>query len=143
MESIIIERIYNAPIELVWRAITERELMKQWYFDFAEDFKPEVGAWFEWHGGEPGGKQWLHRGKMIEVVKEKKLIHTWEYPGYIGISTITWQLTAVDKENTKLNFSQVFTVPFDPNESALKRENFNGGWNHIINIGLLEFLSKK
>jgi uncharacterized protein YndB with AHSA1/START domain len=34
-----LQRIYNAPIELVWKAITDREHLKQWYFDFPEDFK--------------------------------------------------------------------------------------------------------
>ena len=38
----VIERVYNAPIQLVWEAITNRDQMKQWYFDLKE-FKPEVG----------------------------------------------------------------------------------------------------
>jgi len=39
-EPIVIERTYNAQIEKVWNAITNREQMKQWYFDIA-DFKAE------------------------------------------------------------------------------------------------------
>ena len=29
----IIERTYNAPRNKVWRAITSKDDMKQWYFD--------------------------------------------------------------------------------------------------------------
>ncbi len=41
-EPFVIERTYNAPISKVWKAITDKEEMKEWYFDLAE-FKPEVG----------------------------------------------------------------------------------------------------
>ena len=27
------ERVYNAPVERVWSAITDKDQMKQWYFD--------------------------------------------------------------------------------------------------------------
>ena len=42
----IIERTYNAPIHNVWRALTNRDEMKKWYFDLAE-FKAEVGFEFQ------------------------------------------------------------------------------------------------
>ena len=32
-KKIVIERTYNAPVEKVWKAITDKEEMKQWYFD--------------------------------------------------------------------------------------------------------------
>ncbi len=44
-----IERIYNALIEKVWQAITDKDQMKQWYFDIA-GFKPEVGFEFSFSG---------------------------------------------------------------------------------------------
>lgn len=46
--SVVAERIFNVDKKMVWRAITEKELMKQWYFDLAE-FKPEVGFKFMIH----------------------------------------------------------------------------------------------
>ncbi len=39
-EPFVIERILNAPVERVWRAITDKDEMKNWYFDIPE-FKPE------------------------------------------------------------------------------------------------------
>jgi len=33
-KDLIVERVCNAPIQLVWRAITENDLMKQWYSMF-------------------------------------------------------------------------------------------------------------
>ncbi len=39
------ERIFKATRKEVWRALTEKELMKQWYFDLPE-FRAEVGFTF-------------------------------------------------------------------------------------------------
>lgn len=45
MEIFKIEKNYTVPIDLVWQAITDRAMMKEWYFDFAEDFKLEPGPY--------------------------------------------------------------------------------------------------
>jgi uncharacterized protein YndB with AHSA1/START domain len=44
-DPFVIERTYNAPIAKVWKALTDKNDMKQWYFDLSE-FKPEVGFEF-------------------------------------------------------------------------------------------------
>ncbi|MEP7238329.1 MAG: SRPBCC domain-containing protein [Ferruginibacter sp.] len=142
MEIFQIEKTYNAPIALLWQAITDREMMKEWYFNFGEDFKLETGAVFEWTAGDTEDNQWLHQGKMLEIIKDEKLVHTWAYPGYSGISTVSWNLSKVNDSTTKVTLIHEFTVPFDSTVAALKTENFEMGWNHIINISLQEYLDK-
>jgi len=142
MENFQVERTYNAPITLVWQAITNRAMMKEWYFDFDETFKLEPGAVFEWTAGDTENKQWLHRGKMLEIVPGEKLMHTWEYPGYKGTSTLSWNLFKVDENTTKVILIHEFTVPFDNSVAELKTSNFEMGWTHIINISLQDYLSK-
>ncbi len=142
MKTFRIEKTYNAPVNLVWQAITDRSMMKEWYFDFADDFKLEPGAVFEWTAGDNESKQWLHRGKMLEIIPDEKLVHTWEYPGYSGTSTVSWNLAKLDDATTKLTLIHEFTIPFDVTVDAFKTENFEAGWTHIINISLEEFLNK-
>ena len=36
-ETIIIERTFNAPVDAVWNAITDKDQMKQWYFFQLDD----------------------------------------------------------------------------------------------------------
>jgi len=55
----VIERIYNAPIARVWKAITNKADMKKWYFDLAE-FKPEVGFEFQFLGGAEGSNIYIY-----------------------------------------------------------------------------------
>jgi len=73
-EPFVIERTYNATAEKVWQAITDKNQMKQWYFDLKE-FKPEVCFEFQFYGGTPE-KQWLHLCKVTEVIPMKKLAYS-------------------------------------------------------------------
>jgi uncharacterized protein YndB with AHSA1/START domain len=135
-----IERVFDAPIIDVWRAITEKELMKQWYFDLSE-FKAELGFKFEVTGGEEGGTQYLHHFEITEVIPEKKLTHTWCFAGYEGISYLTYELVEqVKKTLLILTHSGLETFPADNPDFALHK--FEEGWKHIINIALKDFLEK-
>ena len=69
-EPFVIERTLNAPVEKVWKAITDKEQMKQWYFDLAE-FKPEPGFEFSFDGGTDE-KSYVHLCKVTEVVPGKR-----------------------------------------------------------------------
>lgn len=138
-----LERVFNAPAQKIWQALTDNEQTKLWYFDFHGSFKPVAGQVFEWNGGEPGGKQWLHRGKVLEVTENRLLVHSWEFPGYSGEARLTWELEKVDENNTRLKLLFEFITPFDGKEEALRRKNFAEGWNYFFNQGLAEFLEKQ
>ena len=32
-DSIVVEQTYNVPIAVVWKAITDKDQMRQWYFE--------------------------------------------------------------------------------------------------------------
>ncbi len=137
MESklLILEQEFNAPIALVWRAITEKELMKKWYFDIP-DFKPEVGYNFHFEGGEED-KRYVHLCEVLEVIPLKKLKYSWKYEGYPGLSFVTFELSSVgEKTRVKLTHEglETFTNP------DFARENFVGGWNYLIHESLKAFL---
>jgi uncharacterized protein YndB with AHSA1/START domain len=139
-EPIIIERVYNAPAEKVWRAITEKEQMKEWYFDF-EEFKPEVGFEFTWHAGDDK-KKWLHAAKILEVVPKKKISYTWRYPGYTGESVVTWELFE-EGNKTRLKLTHAGLESFPADEPGLKKDNFVAGWTNFIGNRLKNFVEKK
>ncbi len=80
-EPFIIERTYNAPVAKVWLAITDKDQMKQWYFDIPS-FKPEVGLEFQFTGGPDEGPHYVHLCRITEVIPYKKLTHSWRYEGY-------------------------------------------------------------
>ncbi len=138
-EPFIIERTFNASIENVWKAITNKNEMKIWYFDF-EEFKPEIGFEFRFYGGPPE-KQYLHICVITEVESEKKLTYSWRYDGYEGISYVTFELFE-ENEKTRLRLTHEGLETFPASNLDLAKENFSEGWNHIIGISLKEYLEK-
>ena len=134
-KALIIEQEYPAPIELVWRAITEPELMKKWYFDIA-GFKPEVGCKFQFDGGEEG-KRYTHLCEIIEIIPKEKLKYSWKYKGEEGISYVTFELLAVGK-HTKLKLTHEGLSTFTNLDFI--RENFVAGWKYLLQESLKEFL---
>ena len=91
-EAVVLERSFNAPVARVWKALTDADEMRIWYFDLKE-FKPEVGFEFEFTV-EHEGKKDRHRCKITEVIPQKKLAYTWRYQGHEGDSLVTFELFA-------------------------------------------------
>jgi uncharacterized protein YndB with AHSA1/START domain len=133
-----IEKIYNAPVEKVWKALTDKDEMKKWYFDLAE-FRPEVGFEFSFTAGSDE-KRYLHLCRVTEVQKNKKLTYSWRYDGFEGNSYVTWELYDENgKTKVKLIHSGLDTFPAETNPD-LARKNFEQGWNEILGKSLKEFL---
>ncbi|HTF05514.1 MAG TPA: SRPBCC domain-containing protein [Bacteroidia bacterium] len=139
-DPFIIERTYNAPVPKVWKAISDRDEMKKWYFDLAE-FKAEVGFEFSFTGGAPDGVQYLHLCKVTEVIPGKKLTYSWRYDGYEGNSFVTFELFE-DGDQTRLKLTHAGLETFPASNPDLAAKNFAEGWTDIIGRSLKEFLEK-
>jgi len=137
-DPFVIERLYNAPVERVWKALTNKNEMKHWYFDIAE-FKPEVGFEFGFEGRNKD-MVYHHRCKIIEVTKNKKLQYSWQYQGHEGYSVVTFELFD-EHGNTRLKLTHEGIESF-PATPDFKKQNFVDGWNHIIGKSLLEYDEK-
>ena len=138
-KSIVLERVLNAPVSTVWSALTDKQKMKEWYFDMS-DFKPETG--FEFTTVAGGEKKYLHLFKVTEAIPNKKLAYTWEYDGYPGSSLLTFELFD-EGEKTKLKLTHEGLETFADNGSDFQLASFNKGWNSIINTNLKNFVEKK
>ena len=140
-EPIIIEKTYDASIDKVWKAISDKNEMKKWYFDLAE-FKPEVGFEFQFSGGPSPEKQYLHLCKITEVIVNKKLSYTWLYDGYSGDSLVIFELF-VEGDKTRLKLSHFGLESFPMSNPDFERKNFVAGWSHIVGVALTEFLNSE
>lgn len=141
MNAIIVEKIYNAPIEKVWKAITDKDQMKHWYFDL-DEFKPEVGFQFEFTGQGLKGEQYLHLCEVTEVIPQKKLQYSWRYKGYEGNSHVTFELEDLNGK-TRLTLTHKGLESFPADNPDFARANFNAGWNELIGKSLQGFLEGK
>lgn len=138
-QPIIVERIVNAPVARVWKAITDKKLMKEWYFDIAS-FEPRVGFEFQFEGG-PEDRKYIHLCKITEVVENKKFQHTWRYKGYEGDTLVTWELTDMGNQ-TKVRLTHTGLETF-PKIADFDRKNFEAGWSEIVGSMLPAFLEAR
>ena len=134
------KRTFDAPVGKVWKALTDNNEMKKWYFDLAE-FKPEVGFKFEFTGGPDDGVQYLHLCEITEVIADRKLTYSWRYEGYEGKSFVTFELSP-QNEKTLLTLTHRGLESFPQGNPDFASNNFNEGWNHILNISLKNYLEK-
>jgi uncharacterized protein YndB with AHSA1/START domain len=136
-EPFVIERTYNAPVNKVWKAITDRDLMQQWYFNIAS-FKPEVGFEFTFDGGSKE-KTYTHLCKILEVIPNKKLSYSWRYKDYEGYSVVTFELFD-EGEKTRLKLTHTGLETFPQVSKDFSKESFTQGWTHIIGTSLKNFV---
>jgi uncharacterized protein YndB with AHSA1/START domain len=137
-EAVVIERTFSAPITRVWKALTDVEEMRKWYFDLKE-FKPEVGFQFEFVV-EHEGMTYHHLCRVTEVIPQKKIAYTWRYKGEPGDSLVTFELFAEgDNTRVKLTHTGIETFPRTP---AYARKNFEKGWTAIVGTELKQFVEQ-
>ena len=139
-ETIVKEVLLNVSTSKVWKAITNTEDMKLWYFDISE-FKPTVGFEFRFEGGKDD-KSYLHLCKITEVILGKKLSYSWRYDGYPGNSLVTFELFE-EGNRTKLKLTHEGIESFGTENPDLAKENFVEGWNQIIGTSIKEYLESK
>ena len=138
-EPVIVERTFNVPATRIWKAITDKNEMKKWYFNLAE-FKPEIGFEFTFNGG-PSDKVYVHLCKITEVEYCKRLTYSWRYKGYVGNSFVTWELFAEGEYKTRLKLTHSGLETFPANNPDFAKHNFVEGWTHFIGTSLKEYLS--
>lgn len=138
-EPFVIERTFNAPVERVWKAITDKNEMKEWYFDLQE-FRAEPGFEFSFEGGTETNT-YIHLCKITEVIPFKKLAYTWKYEGYEGNSEVIFELFA-EGNRTRLILTHKGLETLPASNPDFRKENFMEGWNHIIGVALKEFVER-
>jgi uncharacterized protein YndB with AHSA1/START domain len=91
--EIRIERIFDAPRELVWRAFTEPDLLRQWWgrghrLDI-ERMEVERGGHWRYVEHHEGGSDGFE-GRYREIVPLERMVQTFEWdgmPGYVSVNT--------------------------------------------------------
>jgi uncharacterized protein YndB with AHSA1/START domain len=139
-QPIIIETILHADIAKVWKAITDKAEMKNWYFDLTE-FSPTVGFRFQFASGPSPERIYNHLCEVKEVVAEKKLSYSWAYEGYEGNTLVTFALTEMD-QYTQLYFTHEGVDTFPKTNPDFAVENFITGWHQIILSSLKNYVEK-
>lgn len=137
-DPIVVEQTFNTPLDAVWKAITETDEMRQWYFENIPSFKPQVG--FETRFMvQSGDRDFLHMWKVTEAVPRKRISYDWRFQGYPGMSSAAFEILD-NKGSTMLRLTVTVLEDFPDDIPEFKRESCVDGWKYFINGRLKAYL---
>ncbi len=135
---IIVEEAFSASVETVWKAITQIDLMRLWFFDNIPAFEPEVG--FETAFTVTNeGRNFPHRWKVTEAVPMEKIAYEWQYENYPGAALVTCELFKAGP-GTRLQLTHTVLEDFPDDIPEFKRESGLAGWQYFIGGRLKAYL---
>jgi uncharacterized protein YndB with AHSA1/START domain len=137
---IVVEQFLVASVDMVWKAITEKKQMTQWFFETIDSFRPEVGFETKFNV-RTGEKSYVHLWKIVEVVPGERISYDWRYEGYAGDSRVTFELSSVDHV-TKLRLIHEGQESFRGEDPNFSKENCTAGWRAFLGTRLTQYLQK-
>ena len=115
--EIRVERIFNAPPERVWKAMTDPTLVAQWWGRgnklVVEKMEVKRGGHWRFVEHTPEGPQGFE-GRYREVTPITRVVQTFEWdgmPGHVSVETI--DLEPLPENRTKLVNLSLFTTAAD------------------------------
>jgi len=115
-QDVVITREFNAPLELVWQAHTDPELIKKWlgpreYTMILERFEPYPGGSYRYIHADDKGNKHAFRGVVHEAIEGKLIIQTFEYEGlpergHVALDTTRFE--SLPNGRTKITVQSLF-----------------------------------
>jgi len=143
----IIVELDTSP-EAVFKAISVPKELTNWFPDDAI-LEPRVGGKFMLaflkDSKKPRMKMdsdFINEGKVIEIIKNKKLVHSWQWKAFSGFpeTVVTWELEQVNQNITRLTLTH---SGFTGKETGpVSIQEHNKGWEFFLNE-LVSYCKKK
>jgi uncharacterized protein YndB with AHSA1/START domain len=99
--ELVIERIFDAPRDLVWKVMNDPERVTNWwgphgYTTTVEEMDVRVGGKWRWINHTTGGEDAAFMGEYLEVVPPERIVQTeiFDAPGFddkAAINTLTFE----------------------------------------------------
>jgi uncharacterized protein YndB with AHSA1/START domain len=143
---LLIERVFDAPRELVWDAFTKVEHLMQWMGPRdhpAVSYEADARVGGKWRGclRSPDGKEVLWQsGVFHEVTKPERIVYTFQWdkrsPDDYTFATLVTITFKDEGDRTRMHFQQAYF------NSKANRDGHNYGWNSGFDR-LAEFLARE
>jgi uncharacterized protein YndB with AHSA1/START domain len=126
-----IERIFNAPRDRVWQAMTDPKLVAQWWGRgnklVIEKMEVERGGHWRFVEHSPHGAHGFE-GRYAEVAPPERVVQTFEWdgmPGHVALETMT--LEDLGDGRTRLVTTSLFMTAED--RDGMLQSGMEGGLN--------------
>lgn len=134
-QEFFIERTFDAPRELVFKAFNEPELLMQWIGPDKlkmkiEKYDNKTGGAYRFLHYDEHGNEFGFNGVIHEVLEPERLIRTFEFEGlpergHVSLETATFEI--LEGNRTKLKIQSVFKSVAD--RDGMLNSGMEGGMN--------------
>ena len=91
-----LSRVFDAPRELVWKALTDPTMIAQWWgmrggITIIDKFDFQPGGAWRFVQNDPDGREHGFRGEYRELLPPERMVQTFEWeglPGHIVVETL-------------------------------------------------------
>tara|TARA_R110001583_G_scaffold193724_1_gene362822 strand:- start:33 stop:473 length:441 start_codon:yes stop_codon:yes gene_type:complete len=135
---VIVEQLFQVPVQVIWEAITNVDKMKCWYFENIPNFKPEVGFKTAFDV-QSDTRNFHHIWTVTDVIPLKKISYKWQFSEYEGESFSHFEIEELGTQ-TILRLTAIVTKVFSDEIPEFKRESCLGGWNYFIKDRLKNYI---
>jgi uncharacterized protein YndB with AHSA1/START domain len=132
--TLTIEKVFNAPVQLVWEAWTQSAHIVKWWAPPGMDIKViehefKVGGKWKYAMPMPDGNEVISEGTYTEIEELRKIITSADFKPMTENVELQVYFEA-DGDKTKFTFSVVHTTP----EYAKQQEEmgFYNGWGSAL-----------
>jgi uncharacterized protein YndB with AHSA1/START domain len=139
-QDLLITRDFDLPVELLFKAYSEPELVEQWMGTKVLKLENKKHGSYQFETTDPNGNKYRFNGAIHEFSQDKKIIRTFEFENMpFGVQLEVLEFELKSNETSRLSIHTIF-------ESAEKRDNmlkmpFTQGINMAHNR-MEEILSK-
>ncbi len=133
-DELLIQRTFDAPVELVFRIWESRDHMIRWWgpeefraTELEMDFRPS-GKWRAAMASKQFGVSRMH-GEYREIEKNKRIVFTFAWDEDSGDTVETLVTVSFAEKNNKT----IQTFHQTPFTSVASRDSHIGGWNSLFN----------
>ena len=120
------ERLYDTPAPVVWRALTESQLMADWLME--NDFEPRVGHCYTLRSKPNFMWDGIVRGEVLEAVANERLRYTWKGAPNMPETVVSWEISEHGGK-TRLAMSQ---TGFAGLKNTLISFGLERGWRSML-----------
>ncbi len=129
-DPIVVTQTFSTSVDMLWQAITDPAVMRQWYFEPIQHFEPVVGFESEFDVAVEA-QVFGHRWKVTEVVPLRKISYEWRYEGIPGSSEVSFDIEAT-KDACSLTVTHTGYETFPQDDPMFHPDAVLSGWQYLI-----------
>lgn len=144
--EILMSRVFDAPRELVYKAMTDPKMIPQWWglrttTTVIDKYDFRVGGEYRFVQREADGTEYGFRGEIREIKPLERVVQTFEFegmPGHVVVDTMTLE----DLGNGKTRVSTLSTFDSKEDRDGMMASGMETGANESWDL-LAELLAKQ